>query len=115
MGETRRLDLDAIEGRERAATPGPWFPWRAVGHGMTVQRAAGFVAVMSSHGTEVDAVFLAHAREDIPALCSRVRALESALREAIDGIDDLDPVSGEECQKTNALVVRLRGVLGGET
>jgi ABC-type molybdenum transport system ATPase subunit/photorepair protein PhrA len=67
------LDLDAIERRANAATKGPW----------TVSDLGNVVAgkyLVSLgnwwHKNREDMVFIAHAREDIPALIARVRELE---------------------------------------
>jgi len=68
-------DLSAIEQRAEEATPAPW-DWLADdydhGSGYT-----GFVEAAESHVADViavgDATFIAHARTDIPALCSALR------------------------------------------
>jgi hypothetical protein len=68
-------DLAAIKARADAATPGPW--------------AIDFGSVVASDGEDfvtpcypdergqLDADFIAHAREDVPALLARVRELEA--------------------------------------
>lgn len=56
-----KLDLDAIEKACREATPGPW---------LTVE----------FDGCTPDEIFIANAREWVPALLRRARELESALR-----------------------------------
>ena len=85
------IDLDAIERRANAATPGPWAvyekpdPW---GY-WTVQDADGKdVFDDGSAGAEygqtcgiADRDFLVAARTDVPALIARVRELEAELKE----------------------------------
>ena len=74
---TDTLDLAAIEARAEAATKGPWesrdYPndevWDSKGIWLADVR------------NEETAAFIAHAREDIPALLARVRELEAALAE----------------------------------
>lgn len=78
------LDVDAIEARANAATPGPWKLW-----GMTVmtdRHGTGDVADCDDIAFTADpdrglrtfnADFIAHAREDIPALVAEVRRLRA--------------------------------------
>jgi hypothetical protein len=73
------LDLDAIEARANAATPGPWE------HGERCVWQAGMlntaeIAVDCEHGNggirrHADAEFIAHARTDVPALLAEVKRL----------------------------------------
>jgi len=86
------LDLAAIDARANAATPGPWTAGRVLresaGHpGLTFSveccvfpplGEAGPVAV-TTEAEYANAAFIAHARDDVPALTARVRALEAAL------------------------------------
>lgn len=67
------LDLDAIRGRLDGLTGGPW---RAVfpdhfENGVVIADD-GDMAVAEVHGYSADAEFIAHAREDIPALVTAV-------------------------------------------
>ncbi|AZS12364.1 hypothetical protein SEA_KENNA_88 [Gordonia phage Kenna] len=91
------LDLDAIEARARAATPGPWEfhdedihrnPWvtRKIVRDNEPYHELNVLKVrMARHArdeccwppTSTDAEFIAHARTDVPALVSRVRELEA--------------------------------------
>lgn len=85
---TEPLDLDAVEARANAATPGPWWGGgdrqsrNAYGLvGRTTDRGTGnAIAVLS--GTDMDRVadaeFIAAAREDVPALIAEVRRLREA-------------------------------------
>lgn len=78
---TQPLDLDAIEARRAAATPGPW---RVETHAPTLSRLVrsedgtlvidfGYVG----NRTQADAEFVAHAPEDIRAMAAEIRALRS--------------------------------------
>lgn len=73
-------ELTAIRERADKATPGPWFAWRTIENGPTVQRAAGFVFIVSARGTMDDAEFSAAARTDIPALLAEVERLKALAR-----------------------------------
>ena len=81
------LDLEAIEERCNEATPGPW----------TVNEDGGLMAskgyeLIGSDGDAVwmmshdDAVFIAHAREDIPALIREIRRLRDAVKAFYTGL-----------------------------
>jgi predicted nucleic acid-binding Zn-ribbon protein len=63
------IDLDAIEGRARRATPGPFDVWNS-----GVFSRMGWVATADTCDT---AEFFATARSDVPALIARVRELET--------------------------------------
>ena len=79
-------ELAAIEDRAEAATPGPW-SW----HGKAVIKPGDLGEyediVCGEGGTPygiknaVDGQFIAHSRQDIPALIARVRQLESEIEE----------------------------------
>lgn len=69
-------DIDAIQQRCDAATPGPW---EIIG-GNEYLTGVG-VMVGAPEGISIaDAEFIAHARTDIPALLARVRELEAAVQ-----------------------------------
>lgn len=80
----RRLNLDAIRGRATAATPGPWVTgdrigleaWQAV-----LSPTGRMVGLDWEQGGEADAVFIANAREDVPALLSEVDRLRARVTE----------------------------------
>jgi len=86
MNDTQ-TDLDAITARSNAATPGPWVE-RSVGYVFataTSERAAesGYIGtpvvdtfMWPEHGP-ANQVFIAHAREDVPALVAEVRRLRA--------------------------------------
>lgn len=77
------IDLDAIEARANAATPGPLYagPNYLIG-GWWVQTEED-KRLEREHGdflTREDAEFFAHAREDVPALVAEVRRLRRDIR-----------------------------------
>ena len=88
------IDLDAIEARANAATPGPWTyhegcgyvevpPCGAIEFKPGWERSVHFLArVHNNHvegedGLGFDGPFIAAARTDVPALIARVRELEA--------------------------------------
>lgn len=89
---SEKLDLEAIKARLAAATPGPWravemthygepgtgFGWVAGG-----KQPCGAIMGEESGGAGMleDAVFIAHAPEDIAALVAEVERLAEANRE----------------------------------
>lgn len=82
------LDLDAIEARCDAATPGPWHAtgrdddpgdegWRVNGGGVpgsASERAVAACPTYSRHAAQ-DMAFIAHSRTDVPALVAEVDRL----------------------------------------
>ena len=100
------LDLDVIEARAEAATPGPWRNEPDTGAGRVwVQRGyfrdeADCEPLFSLRGKEAyeqrsaDADFIARARTDIPALVAELRAarevVEAAKKLETDIESDLD-------------------------
>jgi len=116
------LDLDAIEARAKAATPGPWRPsatkppaadslkvWAPNPDG-----PAGFcdekcVLVGNKYfaeQAEKDVAFAAHAREDIPALIAELRRL----REENVGRDGWIPVE-ERLPEDNVDILMWNDIL----
>ena len=95
---TPPLDLEPIRAREAATTPGPWRSGRNAGVRMVVshdipfkgpasveapfrrprQMRIEFVWSSNEHD-DADAEFVAHAREDVPALILEVDRLTAAL------------------------------------
>lgn len=65
--------LKAIEERAKAATPGPWTPKRLRQNDWHLRGPDGIV--FAEVEDDADAAFIAHAREDIPALVEEVRRL----------------------------------------
>ena len=76
--------LEAIRKRAEAATEGKWFTDDAE----LYVSADGYVEVAEAY-EKADAEFIAHSREDIPALLAEVERLRTALIEIAD-IDDWD-------------------------
>lgn len=68
------IDLDGIEARAKAATPGPWTAVPTLNGGTVVHLSDGESVYLDSAAT---GAFIATAREDVPALCARVRELEA--------------------------------------
>lgn len=95
MAET--LDLEAIERRAEKATPGPWSvpppeKYGAPNHSY-VEAPSGHVAITHVNGIYrdgcvSDAAFIAHAREDIPALIAEVRRLTAERDEAREALSE---------------------------
>jgi hypothetical protein len=99
------LDLDAIEARAEAATPGPWYEDDVTfGTGtLVIARFDDTVVQCSlplSHTRSApNADFIAHARTDIPALVAELRAARAditemayrgtALSGAVDGLEGI--------------------------
>lgn len=80
------LDLDDIQARADAATEGPWTAHtageRGGDHWYICDEGESIAHVSANDGVnedqrEPDAEFIAHAREDVPALIARVRELET--------------------------------------
>jgi hypothetical protein len=98
-------ELDAIRARERAALPGPWFWQRGRHHGPLDARTGGAlrttkpftlggeefnqvlictmqlvegVPALEFFGQPGDIAFIAHAREDVPALLAEIDRLRAA-------------------------------------
>jgi hypothetical protein len=100
VGAVTSLDLDAIEKRAERATPGPWKllnGWEVASGLMRFSRIADaeFDDVVSTdwdsedlEATRQDAEFIAHAREDVPDLISRIRHLEAAQAGVVEALDD---------------------------
>lgn len=81
--------LKEIEARASAAVAGPWKPAldpvRPPDRGLAVDTPDGFVLVRTrfltgpnADGIRADAEFIAHAREDVPALVAEVRRLRES-------------------------------------
>lgn len=92
------LELEVIRTRTGAASPGPWPVRRlenrypsAIGDGRTYPCVRGFrvpktLYALAWQKVEADAEFMAHAREDIPALMQDVVRLRALLADAYDGL-----------------------------
>jgi hypothetical protein len=110
----KRLDLDAIEARAEAATKGPWDVFEHYCGSCTVaqMRSCDKLICVNAHehglkpylSDAANAVFIAAARTDVPALCAEVRRLQ-------ERVDELD-VACDECpsQHWRGKVRRLEAV-----
>lgn len=81
------LDLAAIRERAESATPGPWVAIPNVRPAVVSDDGDGYwTDVADAFEEEADAEFVAHAREDVPALLAEVDRLRDAAedREATD-------------------------------
>lgn len=95
MPRLTEADLAAIEAREQAATPGPWWVFTDLESELypimarigEEQVAIGHVYLEDWDQDHRVAQFIAHARQDVPALLAEVRRLRAALQR----IDDLCP------------------------
>lgn len=112
------LDLEAIEKRVNAATPGPWrvwdsCSWRRIGTEDRHHRRSTVIEPYNSRSDghpdllaeRDDLEFVAHAREDIPALLAEVRKLREAAEKAKSLLDN--PVMREAADKIDELERRL--------
>lgn len=119
------IDLDEIERRANAATPGPWMyhdgcgyvevpPCGAIEFKPGWERSAHFLArVHNNHvegedGLGFDGAFIAAARTDVPALVARVRELEAERDQALADYQDLGRIMHEECARLEAECERLK-------
>ena len=75
------LDLDAIEARAEAATPGPWINNR---NGVVIVESHPLAPTVSENSSWDDADLIAHARTDVPALVAELRAAREVVEAAVD-------------------------------
>lgn len=68
-------DLAAMKEREAAATPGPWRLRDLAAEAWSVNSPEGLIETF--YGNKPNAEFIAHAREDVPALVAEVEALRA--------------------------------------
>jgi hypothetical protein len=75
------VDLDAIDAREAAATPGLW-----------IASTTGYPTVFRGHHTvpyiQADADFIAHARTDVPAMSAELRELRAEIQQRQQAWED---------------------------
>jgi len=119
-----REELEAIEAREKAATPGPWKKASlsedyGAGYGMTtffVKQPDGNLYRIGSADTSKkyieennNAEFVAHSRQDVPALIAEVKRLSAELehltRERDVTINDLKKIAKEIREKRSENIV----------
>ena len=84
------LDLDAIEARAEAATPGPWRQTTSKrGYRDVLQTPDSYGDRMIAKGCpNADADFIAAARTDIPALVAELRAAREVVEAACQLVAD---------------------------
>ena len=100
--------LGEIEARASAATPGPWEfnlggDWEITANGGSLD----YVASISDHGdqSDLDAIFIASARTDIPALIAMAREQRAAIeRVKAEGWDRGFSAGWAECSDPGAFV-----------
>ena len=87
----KRVDLEALKAREKAASPGPWegADGQITAHSdkSCVKQKGAFDWVLSMQisncpNWKADEEFIAHSRQDIPALITEVEALRGLERAA---------------------------------
>lgn len=78
-------ELQAIEARERAATDGPWEYLGGVVMNAVQAVNEGYEGLIEP----ADGNFIAHARQDIPALIAEVKRLSRVIDRARDNSDDV--------------------------
>jgi hypothetical protein len=89
------LDLDVIEAREKAATPGPWEIVKGMDQRYDVCRDCADETDITDGGygkgsipVFEDAVFMAQASEDVPAMAREIRRLRAALARVLELHDE---------------------------
>lgn len=83
----RRPNLAAIRRRVAAATPGPWrvgsedpkFKDVLHPHELVISHQHGIVELEESRNGAADTAFIAHARQDVPALLDEIERLRSLI------------------------------------
>lgn len=115
--------LDDIEARANAATEGPWMAdgHEIYGSGCGVldieQWKAETLRIEDPEGAKADAEFIAHAREDVPALVETVRRLRAELTDQRAETQKLIRWHGEDetaLKKMRGVVERLRAKLADQ-
>jgi hypothetical protein len=79
LDEVTEQELEAIEARVRATTPGPW---SSIIEGRDQDSGESFIMtdgedIYVRGGSEADQEFIAHARQDIPRLIAEIRRLRA--------------------------------------
>jgi hypothetical protein len=90
-GESRVIDVDAIRQRAENATPGPW-RWSDKADAL-IAEGESFETIFNlrlvTPTSRADAEFIAHAREDIPALLAEVTRLSEENQRLRDDLETL--------------------------
>lgn len=84
------LDVDAIEARYEATTPGAWDYITQGIVGLRSQSSEDAVShpLFQAYKSEEDGVFVAHAHQDVPALIGEVERLTAQLQAAEQRLAD---------------------------
>ncbi len=118
MTSPKTVDLDAIEARAAAATPGPWTHSRGMGRqpddaGADWLNTPAYSAMVDELETP-DAAFIAHARVDVPAMAREIRELRAELTRCqtllAARVNELEG-KGADLEKAQAEAVALRGAV----
>lgn len=108
---TEPIDLDAIRARVEAATDGPWVgEIRPDGCAWISMPVSGGHHALAMHGWQSDADFVAHARQDIPALLAEVDRLRAVSEQILRECED--PASRRE-MSLGYITMLLRRGMGG--
>jgi hypothetical protein len=103
------LDLDAIEARANAASPGPWaLIYRGIREEYDVASVATFGDLSGTRGMferKADAVFVAHAPSDVTLLVRRVRELEAERDRLTARVAELENVLREASKAAGGVVL----------
>lgn len=96
--------LDEIQARLADATPGPWVPGYDAGWTVEVPEGAEIAAMTDQEAGQgrADADFIAHAREDMPALIEFARRVEAVL-------DDHESTNEQVFDELDRAMKRLNG------
>lgn len=95
------LNLDAIEAREKAATPGPWctdsweiYQGTEYEPGLSMWIGETCRGTSSPEQDRADAEFVAHARTDVPAMADEIRRLRQQRAYLLDQLAKKDARTG---------------------
>lgn len=102
------MNLDEIERRANAATPGPWYPTPDSTHAGERRYWACSPSTPNREQYSRDSEFMRDARADVVALVARVRELEAERDQALADYQDLGRVMHEECSRLESECERLK-------
>lgn len=90
-------ELAEVERRGQAATPGPW---RKLADDLL--NRCGLVGPKAPQLQPEDADFIAHAREDLPAVCAALREMDKALKNMMAWDENPPNQPDHQCGTPNA-------------
>lgn len=115
------IDIDAIEARANAATPGPWeiAPLLCGPDGQGVYQSESFGPICEvgdpyprgDNRPQENMVFIAAARQDVPALCSALRETRAALEAETKRADAAELAHETDCGQLRAALERVTAAL----